>query len=180
MQGRDADVARGRQACANAAWLDASAHLSQADEVASLEPADLELLATASYMLGNDGVYGTCLERAHKAHLAAGNIRRAVRCAFCIGHNRLFRGDPVRASGWFARAQRMLGDQECVEAGYLLIPAWLMAMAHGDFERGHITAMRAEAVGSGSAISTWPGSRVTGLGGGGNRQHPDTTGLGGR
>ena len=147
MQGPDADVARGRQACADAAWLDASAHLSRADEAVPLEPADLELLATASYMLGNDAAYAACLERAHQAYLAAGNTRRAVRCAFWIGHNRLFRGDPVQASGWFARAHRMLGDQDCVEAGYLLIPAWLMEMDRGDFERGHATAMRAEEMG---------------------------------
>ena len=73
VQGRDADVARGRQACADAAWLDASAHLSRADEAVPLEPADLELLATASYMLGNDAAYAACLERAHQAYLAAGN-----------------------------------------------------------------------------------------------------------
>jgi DNA-binding NarL/FixJ family response regulator len=147
VQGPDADVARGRQAWADAAWVNASAHLSRADEVAPLEPADLELLATAFYMLGNDGAYAACLERAHQAYLAAGNTRRAVRCAFWIGHNRLFRGDPVRASGWFARAHRMLADQDCVEAGYLLIPAWLMEMDRGDFERAHVMAMRAEEVG---------------------------------
>jgi hypothetical protein len=138
VQSPDADVARGRQAWADAAWLDASAHLSLADEVVPLEPADLELLATASYMLGNDAAYAACLERAHQAYLAAGNTRRAVRCAFWIGHNRLFRGDPVRANGWFARAHRMLGDQDCVEAGYLLISAWLMEMDRGDFERGYV------------------------------------------
>jgi hypothetical protein len=32
VQGPDADVARGRQAWADAAWLDASAYLSRADE----------------------------------------------------------------------------------------------------------------------------------------------------
>ena len=104
VQSRVADVVQGRQACADAAWLEASVHLSRADEAAPLEPADLELLATASYMLGNDAAYAACLERAHHAYLASGNTRRAVRCAFWIGHNRLFRGDPVQANGWFARA----------------------------------------------------------------------------
>jgi hypothetical protein len=147
VQGREADVVRGRQACADAAWLDASTHLSRADEQAPLEPADLELLATAWYMLGNDAAYAGFLERAHHPYLAAGNTRRAVLCPFWIGHNRLFRGDPVQAGGWFARAHRMLGDQDCVETGYLLIPAWLMEMDRGDFERGHATAVRAEEVG---------------------------------
>ena len=141
------DVARGRQAFADAEWVDASAHLSRADEAMALEPADLELLATASYMLGDDAAYAARLTRAHHAHLAAGDDRRAARCAFWIGHNRMFRGDPVQAGGWFARARRILGDQDCVEAGYLLIPAWLTAMAGGDFERGHDMAVRAEEMG---------------------------------
>jgi DNA-binding CsgD family transcriptional regulator len=146
VQGRDADVVRGREAAVNSAWLDASLHLSRADEAAALEPTDLEVLATAAYMLGNDAAYAACLERAHQAYLAAGNIPRAVRCAFWIGHNRLFRSDPLQASGWFARAHRMLGDQDCVEAGYLLVPAWLMEMGRGNFERGHAGAVEGEGV----------------------------------
>jgi DNA-binding NarL/FixJ family response regulator len=157
VQGRDADVERGRQAYADAAWLDASVHLSRADEASPLEPADLELLATASYMLADDAAYAACLERAHHAYVAAGNDRRAVWCAFWVGHNRLFRGDPVQAGGWFARAHRLLGDQDCGEAGYLLIPAWLMEMANGNFEQGHATAVRAEELGErfGDLDLTW-------------------------
>ncbi|GAA2136064.1 LuxR C-terminal-related transcriptional regulator [Nocardioides koreensis] len=157
MQGRDAGVAHGREAYADAAWLDASAHLSRADEALPLDPPDLELLATAWYMLADDAAYAACLERAHHGYLAAGDDRRAVRCAFWIGHNRLFRGDPVHAGGWFARAHRILGDQDCVEAGYLLIPVWLREMASGDFERGHATAVRGEQVGErfGDLDLTW-------------------------
>ena len=157
MPDRDADVAYGRQACADAAWLDASDHLSRADAASPLEPQDLELLATAAYMLADDATYAACLERAHHGYLVAGDDRRAVRCAFWIGHNRLFRGDPVGAGGWFARAHRILGDRNCVEAGYLLIPAWLKEMAGGDFERGHATAVRGEQVGErfGDPDLTW-------------------------
>ena len=97
-------------------------------------------------MLGDDATYAACLERAHHAHLATGNSRRAVWRAFWIGHNRLFRGDPLQASGWFARAQRLLGDQDCVEVGYLLIPTWLMEMGRADYERGLATAVRAEEI----------------------------------
>ena len=49
----------------------------------------------------------------------------AVRSAFWIGHNLLFRGESVRATGWFARGERLLEqEQDCVERGYLLIPVW--------------------------------------------------------
>jgi DNA-binding CsgD family transcriptional regulator len=157
VQGRDAEVMQGRQACADAAWRDASVHLSRADEASPLAPPELELLATASYMLADDAAYAGCLERAHHGYLAAGDRTRAARCAFWIGHNSLFRGDPFRAGGWFARAHRILGDQDCVEAGYLLIPVWLGEMASGDYERGHATAVRAEQVGErfGDLDLTW-------------------------
>src|SRR5207244_1832009 len=98
-------------------------------------------------MLGRDEVYVACLERAHHGHLRAGDESRAVRCAFWIGHNRLFRGEFVQAGGWFARAQRLLGETDSVERGYLLIPAWLAAMAQGDYEQGLATAAQAAAIG---------------------------------
>ena len=46
---------------------------------------DLELLATSAYMLGRDDEYVRALERAHHAHLDAGEPLRAVRCAFWLG-----------------------------------------------------------------------------------------------
>jgi len=93
---------RGRESYAAADWRAALDRLSRADAAAPLDPADLELLGTAAYMLGQDATYAACLERAHHGHLAAGNRTRAARCAFWIRHNRLFRGDPVQANGWFA------------------------------------------------------------------------------
>ena len=153
----DADLSSGRESYAAAEWLAALDQLSRADEAAPLGPADLELLGTAAYMLGRDAAYAACLERAHHGHLAAGDRARAARCAFWIGHNRLFRGDPVQANGWFARAKRVLDEVECVESGYLLIPAWLAAMARGDFEVGYRAAAQAAAIGErfGDADLTW-------------------------
>ena len=98
----------------------------------------------SAYMLGRDDDYVDGLERAHRAHLDAGDALRAVRCAFWIGHNMLFRGETARASGWFARAERLLErrGRDCVERGYLLIPVWLEQMASGDCEAGYATAGR--------------------------------------
>ena len=60
---------------------------------------DLELLARSAYMLGRDDDYVSGLERAHHAYLDAGEALRAVRCAFWIGHNFLFRGETGPARG---------------------------------------------------------------------------------
>jgi DNA-binding NarL/FixJ family response regulator len=71
-----------------------------------------------------------------------------VRCAWWIGHNALFRGEPAKAMGWFGRGERLceqLGP-DCVERGYLLIPVWLQQMGEGDFDAGLATAAEAEAI----------------------------------
>jgi len=153
-----AELERGRAAYAGGAWRDAFEALSSADRAAPLAPEDLELLARAGYMLGRDDDYVDGLERAHRAHLDAGDVPPAVRCAFWIGHNMLFRGDQARASGWFARAERLLeGESDCVERGYLLIPVWLMQLAEGDSDAACETAAEAAAIGErfGDADLTW-------------------------
>ena len=144
-----AELERGRESYAEGAWLDAYEALSAADGEASLAPEDLELLARAAYMLGRDEDYVGGLERAHHAHRDSGDQLPAVRCAFWIGHNLLFRGDDVKASGWFGRAERLLEsvDEDCVERGYLLIPVWLRQLASGDGAAGHATAARAAEIG---------------------------------
>ena len=154
-----ADLARGREWCEESAWPDAHAALKAADGAAGLAALDLELLAVCAYMLGRDDEYVSTLERAHGQHLASGDVPRAVRCGFWIGHSMLFRGQTARAAGWFGRAERFLGeaDVDCVEYGYLLIPRWLEQMAHEDYEAGFATAADAAAIGQrfGDADLMW-------------------------
>ncbi len=100
-------------------------------------------------MLGRDDDYVSALERAHSAHLQCGDALPAIRCAWWIGHNFLFRGEMGPAKGWFARAQRLLGDDrgDCVERGYVLIPALLERLFAGDHEGVHATAVEIVAIG---------------------------------
>jgi DNA-binding CsgD family transcriptional regulator len=128
------ELERGRQAYARRAWSRAHAALSRADRAEPLAAADLELLATSAYMLGRDDEYIRCLERAHQRHQEGGRGPRAARCAFWLGLAYLLRGETSRATGWFARAERVL-DREgraCVERGYLLIPVLLRHVASGE------------------------------------------------
>jgi DNA-binding NarL/FixJ family response regulator len=82
-----------------------------------------------------------------------------VRCGFWIGHSFLFRGEKARATGWFARAQRLLDSigHDCVERGYLRIPLWLEQMARGDFESACVTTAEAIEIGEqfGDADLVW-------------------------
>lgn len=88
----EASLERGRAAYTANRWLEAYESLQRANE--ALGAGDLELLARAAYMVGDDDGYAGGLERGRRAHLESGDVPRAVRCAFWLGHHWLFRGDP--------------------------------------------------------------------------------------
>ena len=111
-----ADVARelerGRKSYKRHAWAEAYQALSLADKVVPLAVEDLELLAMSAYLIARDDDYLRALDRAYHAYLDAGENVRAVRCAFWLGLRLLFRGETGRATGWLARAKRLI---ECEE-----------------------------------------------------------------
>jgi DNA-binding CsgD family transcriptional regulator len=143
------ELEQGRESYARRAWRDTYESLSRADRAAPLRAEDLELLATSAYMLGRDDDYVSALERAHHAHLEAGEAARAVRGAFWVGLNFLLRGETSRATGWFGRAQRLLERERraCVERGYLLIPVLLQHVAAGDAEAAYAAGAEAAEIG---------------------------------
>ncbi|MGH6901286.1 MAG: LuxR C-terminal-related transcriptional regulator [Geminicoccaceae bacterium] len=140
---------RGREHYARRAWADAYRSLARADQAAALGGEDLELLAMAAYLTGRDDDYLGALERAHHAHLDADQRRRAIRCGFWLGLRLFFRGEQGRATGWMARAQRLLAheEHECAEQGYLLLPVVEQQLAAADCEAAFATAAGAAAIG---------------------------------
>jgi DNA-binding CsgD family transcriptional regulator len=143
-----AELERGRAAYASRSWLEAYEAFSRADEEAPLEAEDLELLATATLMLGRDDEAIGILERAHNLYLERGETLRAVRAATWIGMNLALRGAVGPASGWLARAQRLLDQEpdETAEHGYLLIPVVFRHEAAEEFEQAAAVAGRAAAI----------------------------------
>ncbi|HEY7604904.1 MAG TPA: LuxR C-terminal-related transcriptional regulator [Gaiellaceae bacterium] len=139
---------RARAAYARRAWLEAHDGFARADDGDRLEAGDLELLAMTKLMLGLDDEAVAVLERAHHRYLEQGELQRAVRSAFWIGTNLLFRGVMAPASGWLGRAQRLL-DQlpgDSAEQGYLMIPGVFQLEAAGDFEGAAAVAGEAAAL----------------------------------
>jgi DNA-binding CsgD family transcriptional regulator len=136
------ELEQGRASYARRAWARAFASLERADHEAGLGAADLELLATSAYMLGRMDDFLAVLERAHHAHVEQGETLRAARCAFFVGVNVALRGEMGRATGWFGRAQRLVDREgrDCVERGYLLIPAVLQSEAAGDYAAAYTAA----------------------------------------
>ena len=148
MEPRDA-LERGRAAYAEMAWSDAYGALAQAEAERPLDPPDLELLATAAYMLGRDDEWMAVLERAHRRYADSGNRRRAAYCAGWIGVNHMLRGELGPATGWLGRARRLLEDEgDCVERGYALIPDIFRNAAAGDWEAAAASAGQAAGIGA--------------------------------
>jgi DNA-binding CsgD family transcriptional regulator len=139
----------GRQAIERRAWADAFRLLSLADQSVPLGADDLEQLALAAGLSGRDDDFLKAFERAHQAHVDAGECLRAARAAFWLGFRLHSLGEKARATGWLARAQRLVEREarDCVEAGYLLVPLAYRQLAAGDPESAHATAARAAEIG---------------------------------
>ncbi|HVM14330.1 MAG TPA: response regulator transcription factor [Egibacteraceae bacterium] len=136
-----------RQAFAQQAWGAAFAQLSAAQEQTPLEPADLERLAVAAYLLGRDDDSAAAWERAHNEHVGRDKPERAARCAFWLGLGLVDRGEPARGGGWIARAGRLLeGRPACAAHGYLLLAASLQALVQGDAEAAYGSFVEAAAL----------------------------------
>ena len=142
-------MARGREAAGRLAWADAYSALSLADRSSSLSPEDLELLATAAYLLGRVEDCLQALQRAQQLHAEAGESRRAARCAFWLAFHLGSRGELGQAGGWLTRANRLLEHepQDCAERGYLLLP---LAVQHiGTDDNAAAQQVSAQAAGIG-------------------------------
>ncbi len=143
------ELRRGREAYARRAWMDAYESLSRADQTAALGTENLELLATSAFMIGRVDDFLRSLERAHHVYLDAGEVMRAVRCAFWVGAHLAFQGEMAHATGWLGRAQRLLEREggDCVERGYLLVPIVMQRAAAGDHGAAYATAAEAAQIG---------------------------------
>ncbi|HVS01726.1 MAG TPA: LuxR C-terminal-related transcriptional regulator [Thermoanaerobaculia bacterium] len=142
-------LARGRGFHEARAWRDAYDELARADRVAPLSAEDLERLAVAAYLIDRDGEFLAALDRAHHSYLEAREGVHAARCAFWLGLRLLLRGEQGPATGWLARAERLLEREprDCVERGYLRLPAAERCLASGDGEAAFAAAADAVDIG---------------------------------
>jgi ATP/maltotriose-dependent transcriptional regulator MalT len=132
-----------RDAVHHGAWDDAFTSLSRADRTCPLGADDLELLAMSAFLTGRDRQYLDILARAHHAHLTANDRARAARSAFWLALTCLLRGEDGAASGWLSRGNALLPSRDCVERGYLLLPAAERLLADGDSTAAHDAASAA-------------------------------------
>ncbi len=130
-------------------WGEVYHHLSGADREHTLGAEDIERLAVAAFLTGNDQESAACWVRAHNEFAARPDPTRAARCAFWLAHGLLERGEEAAASGWLARARRLLDEygRDCVESGYLLLPEAIRCIAEGDNDAANAGFREAAAIG---------------------------------
>jgi tetratricopeptide (TPR) repeat protein len=140
-----ATLRSGRKSFEQRAWAESYRLLHAADRDAPLDAEDLERLAIAAYLVGRDDDCEAFTARAHQTFLDRGDREGAARAAFWLGFALMGRGAIAPASGWFARAGRLLdeGQLDCVVRGYLLIPVAITCIVRGDPSAAHATFSQA-------------------------------------
>lgn len=124
---------RARASLDGRAWGQAFSLLVEARREGELEAEDLERLAIAAYMTGNDQACSDAWMRAHQEWLRRRDRRRAASCAFRHALELFFRGDLAPAQGWVARGGRVLdGEPEGVERAWLIMLTALPDMFGGE------------------------------------------------
>ncbi len=108
----------GRDAADRHAWQEAYELLRPA--APSLAADDLERLAEAAYWTGRLDEAIELRERAYTAYAAADDRQRAALLALSISQDYFMKASLAVASGWFAKADRLLqGEDESPAHGYL-------------------------------------------------------------
>ena len=138
-------LARARTCFERHEWEDAFDALSRADASTTLDAEDLNRLAWSAGLTGRDEEMLATTERWYHALIDAGESLPAARAAFWLGFRLLTRGDASRARGWLGRAQQLVDREggDCVEQGYLLLPAATRFLTAGEFAEAHDAAARA-------------------------------------
>ena len=144
------DLRAARAAHAQGAWVEAYEAFAAADVHVPLGAADLEDWATCAYLLGRQHAYEGLMDRAHQRYLDRGDQVRGAHCACWLALSLAGVGATAQASGWFARARRLLTgvDEKTVVHGYLELASALTAVAEGRFDDAH--AWGSQAIESGS------------------------------
>jgi hypothetical protein len=141
-------LAGGRDAFEREAWSDARTLLAQADRETPLEPEDLERLAAATFLIGDEAACIDALTRAHHGFLERAEPIAAARNAIRLAHAMLQQpASQAQATGWLARARRLIDEcaTDCAERGFLLCAeAFLSVRANDVVTAGALFGQAAE------------------------------------
>ena len=126
----------GRRAVEHRAWDDAVAAFTAADQETPLSASDLTLLADAAWWAGRPDESVEASERAYAAYVEEGMVVEAVRIAATLSQLAMRRLAFSIASGWRARAVRLLeGAPESGAHARVKIYDVVMALIAGEYDQ---------------------------------------------
>jgi DNA-binding CsgD family transcriptional regulator len=145
------DLERGRASYDRRDWAEAFDAFVHAEGRAPLGRDDLERLVWSAALTGHNEAFLGALEQLHKACVEARERAPAARAAFWIGFHLSSLGASSRATGWLARAKRLVEDEgePCAERGYLLLPTVYRHLGAADNVAAHAVASEAAEIGEG-------------------------------
>jgi ATP/maltotriose-dependent transcriptional regulator MalT len=147
-------LSRARDDLARHDWqacYDVVTELSIAEPAAEAER--LDLLADATWWLGQVEASIRARQGAHQVFESLGDNRRAGMCAVWLYQDHCLRARPAAASGWLQRARRALdGDTNCVEYGALLLRE--AEVVHGEGRLDHAAELADQARKLGRALAS--------------------------
>jgi class 3 adenylate cyclase len=139
----------GREAARRHACRDAYELLRRADQDGKLTAEDLENFAEAAWWTGHLEEAIALRERGYAAFVEAGEVRRAGRLAAMLSIDYGNRGAMSVASGWLARAERLLvGEEDCLEHGLLALVRGMTALDRGELDTASKEFARARELGT--------------------------------
>lgn len=116
-----------RRAFAQRRWHET--YESLIEMAGDLEPDDLEILAAAAYLIGNEPAAVAAWSEAHQQFNEEGNPCRAARCGFWLSLVLLLSGEGAQGAGWLERIRRDLKDHpDSVEVGLSRVIVGIMAL----------------------------------------------------
>ncbi|MDQ3995341.1 MAG: DNA-binding response regulator, partial [Actinomycetota bacterium] len=141
----DDSLEAGREAGRRHAWRDAYELLRSADKEGKLTAGDIENLAEAAWWTGHLEEAIALRERAYREYLEAGETLHAAGLAVMVSIDHANRAAMAVASGWLARAERLLAnEEESVAHGHLALAHGMGALDMGElgtaaeeFDRAH-------------------------------------------
>jgi ATP/maltotriose-dependent transcriptional regulator MalT len=140
----------GRDAFERHDWGNAHALLTAADEESALPLDDLERLAKAAYLIGDDDRCVDLLARASRLATQQDDPVAAAQYAFWAAYNLSNRGEMAQASGWVGRGQRLLDEAgpETAVHGYFVLWEAIGRLFSGDPEAARPLFARVHEFGS--------------------------------
>ena len=149
MTGRSGEVIRATVAFDDGNWSESYEIFSELSRTGDLSPEGLEMLSTASFMLGRIDDMVSALERAHHGYLENGETFPAVRTAIWLANHLASRDKFALASGWMDRAERLMEPvrEERPERGYMLMPRIFRSIAAEEYQEAADLADQAASLG---------------------------------